>query len=70
MFLLIQSFALSESNVPSIFTFQYVSINTNYYEWLDITLKDFTFQYVSINTLNGKAEVHDEKNLYIPICFY
>ena len=37
-------------NLAKIFTFQYVSINTNHFKSSPNFLSSFTFQYVSINT--------------------
>ena len=53
----------------SVFTFQYVSINTVFAMFFLILLDIFTFQYVSINTQTQGAP-RQAVQIYIPICFY
>ena len=68
MFLLIRAGAALAA-IDTVFTFQYVSINTGGRIPIMDAITNFTFQYVSINTqmqlIPGLSVP-----LYIPICFY
>ena len=70
MFLLIQWLPIAFSEIPSYFTFQYVSINTETIVEGTERTKDFTFQYVSINTetiVEGTERTKDFTFQYVSI---
>ena len=73
MFLLIQVTGCGETYTLTLFTFQYVSINTIFCSEVRSHAKTFTFQYVSINTTKfsakeaGDANLHSNMFLLIPV---
>ena len=69
MFLLFLNNIELDTTMPE-FTFQYVSIISNYIAIAPRTFFKFTFQYVSIISHTNSSLFIFKVKIYIPICFY